>query len=75
MLVQRDVSYFVVAVDPNPLRRQKMEAILAALGPDGKGNGRVVVESIDGVREVVQKETETGCSAVLEVRNTARLWT
>ncbi|KAI5900087.1 uncharacterized protein SCHCODRAFT_02606945 [Schizophyllum commune H4-8] len=74
MLVQRDVPYFVVAIDPNPLRRQKMEAILAALGPDGKGNGRVVVESIDGAKDLVQKETETGCSAVLEiVGNTSAL--
>ncbi|TRM59451.1 chaperonin 10-like protein [Schizophyllum amplum] len=67
MLASRRIPYVVVAIDPNPLRRQKMEAILAALGPDGKGNGKVFVKSIEDAKDLVQKELEVGCSAVLEI--------
>ncbi|KAL1745467.1 chaperonin 10-like protein [Schizophyllum fasciatum] len=67
MLDQRNIPHIVIAVDPNPARRQKMEAILAALRSDSKTHSCVSVRSIEDAKELVQRETEVGCSAVLEV--------
>ena len=64
----RQVPFRIVAIDPLEARREKMKAIYAAIGEEGKGTGEFVVLSIEEAKEKVKEWTAgIGCTAVLEV--------
>jgi threonine dehydrogenase-like Zn-dependent dehydrogenase len=68
MLAMQNLPFRVVAIDPLEARREKMEAVIAAIDEQGKGSGDFVVLSIEDAKKTVQNWTAgVGCNAVLEV--------
>ena len=68
-LVTRQLPFRIVAIDLLESRREKMDAIYAAIDEGGKGTGEFVVLPIEGAKEKIKEWTQgIGCNAVLEVR-------
>lgn len=68
LLAILEIKYRVVAVDLNEGRRQKIEAIYAAIPADVRGVGMFVAAAPDKAKAVVEEWTVgVGCNAVLEV--------
>lgn len=68
LLAILEIKYRVVAVDLNEGRRQKIEAIYAAIPADARGVGLFVAAAPDKAKAVVKEWTVgVGCNAVLEV--------
>lgn len=67
-LVTRQLPFRIVAIDLLESRREKMDAIYAAIDEGGKGTGEFVVLPIEGAKEKIKEWTQgIGCNAVLEV--------
>ncbi|KJA17432.1 hypothetical protein HYPSUDRAFT_46363 [Hypholoma sublateritium FD-334 SS-4] len=67
-LSTRQLPYRIVAIDLVESRRDKMKAVYAAVGADGKGNGEFVVCSVEEAKIQVKEWTNgVGCTAVLEI--------
>ena len=68
VLSTRQLPYKIVAMDLVESRREKMKAVYAAIGANGKGNGEFVVCSVEEAKIQVKEWTNgIGCTAVLEV--------
>jgi threonine dehydrogenase-like Zn-dependent dehydrogenase len=68
MLATRQLAFRIVGVDLVETRREKMEAVYAAIDASDKGTGEFVVASADESKEIVKKWTNgIGCDSVLEV--------
>lgn len=67
-LSTRQFPYRIVAMDLVESRREKMKAVYAAIGANGKGNGEFIVCSVEEAKVQVKEWTNgIGCTAVLEV--------
>lgn len=70
LLAILEIKYRVVAIDLNEGRRQKIEAIYAAIPADARGVGMFVAAAPDKAKAVLMEWTVgVGCNAVLEVSN------
>ena len=68
LLAEKKLPFRIVAIDPIPSRREKMEAVYARIDSEGKGSGEFVVRSIEDAKTTVDSWTSgVGCTAVLEV--------
>ncbi|KDQ53396.1 hypothetical protein JAAARDRAFT_183359 [Jaapia argillacea MUCL 33604] len=68
MLASTNLSYKVIAIDPNESRRLKMQAIYEGMEEKYKANGQFKVEAIEEGKKVVEGWTNSlGCNAVLEI--------
>lgn len=68
LLAILEIKYRIVAIDLNEGRRQKIEAIYAAIPADARGIGMFLAAAPDKAKEVVEEWTDSvGCNAVLEV--------
>nr|BAV14015.1 alcohol dehydrogenase [Pholiota microspora] len=67
-LATRKLTFNIVAIDLLENRREKMKAVYAAIGEDGKAGGEFAVCDANEAKIQVEKWTGgTGCTAVLEV--------
>lgn len=69
MLATRKLAFRIVGVDLLRARREKAQAVYAAIDSSENGNGEFVTASADDSKEIVKKWTDgVGCNSVLEVR-------